>query len=246
MYIVCLDGKQIGTTRLECADPPMGVVAGKISFHPPMSPYQFFLDYCQAHAISTNSSERENELIDTQIIPNLRVFREDGIEIKGLGCSVSGFKDDGYEVTIIGIPYPFYGEEFPHHRKSYEEQFKHQTLRDDILRRYRSGIRSFCGEELDSESIDFQGANLSGADFSECFILADFRDANLERCRFVRANVKTCDFRGANLRGATFAEAAIDGAVFDRAGILAADFEGATEQGHTYTAGEKPNAATGN
>ena len=117
------------------------------------------------------------------------------------------------------------------------------TLRDDILHRYGKGIRSFRGEELDSEVLDLRGTTLAGADFSECFIFADFSDANLEGCRFVRANVKTCDFRGAILRGATFAGAAIDGATFDQPGLLAADFEGATEQGHVYRAGERPCAA---
>jgi uncharacterized protein YjbI with pentapeptide repeats len=117
------------------------------------------------------------------------------------------------------------------------------TLRNDILRRYSSGTRNFRGEDLDSEHLDFRGSNLAGADFSECFICADFSEANLEGCRFVRANVKTCDFRGANLRGATFAEAAIDGATFDQAELSAADFEGASDQGHIYAAGEKPRAA---
>jgi len=116
------------------------------------------------------------------------------------------------------------------------------TLRDEILQRHASGTRIFRGEDLDSEQMDLRGANLAGADFSECFICADFSDANLEGCRFVRANVKTCDFRGANLRGATFAGAAIDGAEFDLSGIFAADFEGATNQGHVYAAREKPHA----
>ncbi len=114
------------------------------------------------------------------------------------------------------------------------------TLRDDLLQRYRNGIRSFRGEDFDSEQMDLRRANLTGADFSECFISADFSDANLEECRFVRANVKCCDFRGANLRGASFAEAAIDGAEFDQPGLVAADFEGASEQGHVYASGEKP------
>ena len=30
----------------------------------------------------------------------------------------------GFEITIEGIPYPFYEEEFPHHRKAYEDMFK--------------------------------------------------------------------------------------------------------------------------
>jgi hypothetical protein len=32
-------------------------------------------------------------------------------------------KDEGYEISILGIPYPFYKEEFPHHVKEYENMF---------------------------------------------------------------------------------------------------------------------------
>jgi hypothetical protein len=31
---------------------------------------------------------------------------------------------DSYEITIEGIPYSFYGEEFPAHVKENEERFK--------------------------------------------------------------------------------------------------------------------------
>lgn len=34
-----------------------------------------------------------------------------------------GFRDEGYGITILGVPYPCYGEEFPHHREAYEKQF---------------------------------------------------------------------------------------------------------------------------
>jgi uncharacterized protein YjbI with pentapeptide repeats len=115
-------------------------------------------------------------------------------------------------------------------------------LRDRILSRYSEGERDFRGGDFDEAGVlDFRGANLAGADFSECFIFGDFRGANLVGCRFDRANVKTCDFRGAILRGARFVEAAIDGAEFDETAV-AADFEGATSYGHTYRGNEKPIA----
>ena len=117
-----------------------------------------------------------------------------------------------------------------------------QALRDAILQRYASGERSFRGEDIDNGVLDFRGANLAEADFSEAFIVADFGGAKLTGCRFDRANVKTCDFRGADLVGASFAGAAIDGADFDAAGAAAANFEGASEQGHIYKRGEKPHA----
>ena len=124
MYRVLLNNEEIGVNSLESGDPPMGVVSGKISFHPSITPFRLFLDHCRAHTVTLNSADPEFEFIDTQVIPQLRVVRTDGVEISGVGCCITGFKGEGYEVTILGIPYPFYAEEFPHHRKAYDDQFK--------------------------------------------------------------------------------------------------------------------------
>lgn len=109
-----------------------------------------------------------------------------------------------------------------------------------IIVRYIAGERSFVSEELDDQVHDFAGAKLEGADFSGCFVLGDFRGANLQGVCFKNSNVKTCDFTGANLRDASFQGAAIDGAVFDDAVLVGASFEGASEQGHIYRANESP------
>ena|SRR6185503_9959651 len=109
-----------------------------------------------------------------------------------------------------------------------------------ILERYAAGDRSFVDLDLDDKPYDFSEATLIGADFSGCFICANFRGANLERAVFRRANVKTCNFSDANLQGASFEGAAIDGAVFDRANLAGASFLGASDQGHVYKTGEMP------
>lgn len=114
----------------------------------------------------------------------------------------------------------------------------------EILRRYTAGERFFCGNTIASSpgSTDpgFRGANLSGADFSKCVIVADFTGADLRRAIF-KANVKTCSFDGANLQDADFTGAAIDGATFVGADMTGANFEGATALGYTFARGELPN-----
>jgi hypothetical protein len=123
-YRIELAGKPIGYTYFESSDAPMGVVIGKVHFEEVKSPYALFKEYCTANEIELNEDDPESEAIFTQSIDRLRVFRDDGLEIKGGGATISGFKEEGYEIDVFGIPYPFYGEEFKHHRDAYENQFK--------------------------------------------------------------------------------------------------------------------------
>ena len=125
LYKIVLDGKEVGSTKLEKADAPMGVAFGLIEFNEIESPYQFFKDYCLKNGIMINTDDPDFEFIDTQVIPKLKVFRQDGLEIKGeAGNHISGMKEEGYEISVLGIGYPFYEEEFLHHVKAYNEMFK--------------------------------------------------------------------------------------------------------------------------
>lgn len=123
-YDIFLGDKLIGTTELEKADAPMGVVFGNIKLYDISSGYEFFKSYCMTNGIEIVNDYPENKLIATSDIPTLKIITSDGIEIKGQGTSVDGMDSDVFEVTILGIPYPQYEEEFPHHVKSYEDQFK--------------------------------------------------------------------------------------------------------------------------
>ncbi|MDR3678709.1 MAG: hypothetical protein P4L41_02010 [Flavipsychrobacter sp.] len=121
-YNVLLDGEKIGTTALEKADAPMGVVFGVLNFESIQSGYNFFENYCKTNEIDATAYP-ENKLISTNEIPNLRVFDSVEKEIIGIACSISGMDSDLFEITILGISYPFYEEEFPHHVQAYHNQF---------------------------------------------------------------------------------------------------------------------------
>lgn len=120
-YTIFLDNKKIGTCNLENADAPMGVVSGKINFTDENFNYNFFTDYCKKNSIKAEEHPK-NLFISTQTIPNLKVYNESSKEIKGIGCYIAGMDSEQYEINIIGIPYPFYEEEFPHHVNEYKIQ----------------------------------------------------------------------------------------------------------------------------
>lgn len=126
-YSVELDGKNIGYTFLESHDAPMGVVMGKLYFEGVESPYDFISRYCQLKQIVINEIEPKYRFIATQSfnerVEHLKVYNPDRIEIKGVGICINCLEND-FEIDIFGIPYPFYGEEFPHHRLDYENKFK--------------------------------------------------------------------------------------------------------------------------
>ena len=132
IYDIFLDENRIGTTELERADAPMGVVFGQIKFIDITSGYEFFKQYCLDHAIEFTDYP-ETKLIMTRSIPNLKVINTEGIEIKGIGTDVSGSDGDTFDITILGISYPLYAEEFPYHIKAYNEMFSITT--ENIIER---------------------------------------------------------------------------------------------------------------
>lgn len=125
-YQVILDDKKIGVTNLENGDAPMGVVFGELMPDDVISVYAFLKAYCLENKIETRDYP-EDRLISTSDIPQLRVVDSLGSEIKGLACSISEMDSDIFEIEIIGIPYPFYEEEFPHHVKAYNELFRESS-----------------------------------------------------------------------------------------------------------------------
>lgn len=79
---------------------------------------------------------------------------------------------------------------------------------EELVERYKKGERRFL--ELAFEG-NLRGATLEGARFERCFIVADFRQANLKNTQFLHSNIKTCDFREADLTNAHFEGASVEG-----------------------------------
>jgi len=122
-YNVFLGETIIGATLLEKADAPAGVVFGNMNFIGISSPYNFFKDYCIQHSIRFTEYPEIN-FIATFNIPDLRVINNEGVEIKGISTEITGDIKKGFEVYLLGVPYPFYEAEFPHHVENYDNQFK--------------------------------------------------------------------------------------------------------------------------
>lgn len=74
LYEIFLDNKKIGTTELENADAPMGVVYGRVTFDHIDSGYDFLKTYCMNNNIVIITDYPEDKLIGTANIPNLTVI----------------------------------------------------------------------------------------------------------------------------------------------------------------------------
>ena len=125
-FTIKLEEQIIGTTEFEFADVPMGVVYGKINFINIESPYLLFKNYCLANNIQINYDSETEKLIDTFIIPNLKVYYNDfQDELKGWGSSISGLEisDDGieFDITSYGLESETMSTLFEHH---FDEYFK--------------------------------------------------------------------------------------------------------------------------
>lgn len=123
-YNIFLDNELIGTTGLENADAPLGVVFGTITFSDEVIGYDFIKEYCEEKKIELVNDDPEDKIISTRTLPGITVVNDKGVEIKGTGNQITGMDGDQYEIYIEGIAYPFYEEEFPQHVKHYGDMFK--------------------------------------------------------------------------------------------------------------------------
>ncbi|NTD99840.1 hypothetical protein G6M26_31220 [Agrobacterium tumefaciens] len=121
-YDIFLDDIKIGTTELENADAPMGVVFGSVKLFEISSGYEFLKRYCVKNGIEIFADFPDDQLIATSNIQTLKIISSNGIEIKGQAVNINGMDSDVFEITVLGIPYPFFEKQFPHHVEAYKNQ----------------------------------------------------------------------------------------------------------------------------
>lgn len=119
LYYIELNGVKIGTTNFEFADVPMGVVHGKINFQNVESPYELFRNHCKQFNVQINDDEPRLKFIDTFIIPELKVYLENGTELTGWGGAITGMDNEEYEIQFNGITSEIMQSEFKHHFDEY-------------------------------------------------------------------------------------------------------------------------------
>ena len=121
-YDIKLNEIIIGKTHFEYADVPMGIVYGEIDFKIIGTPYELFKNHCKIHNVKIINDEPKLKMIDTAIIPELKIFLENGSKLKGYGGAINGMDSDKYEVQFSGIDYSIMRSEFAHHYYKYYEQ----------------------------------------------------------------------------------------------------------------------------
>lgn len=123
IYKILIDGKLIGTTKLEFGDPPMGVVFGQINFAEKSIGYDFIKQYCIDNLIEIPIDYPNDKLISTGQILDLKVYNTENLELVGIANSIEGADTDDYTITILGLSDDIYQKEFPKHVAEYEQKF---------------------------------------------------------------------------------------------------------------------------
>ena len=123
VYNILLDQKLIGTSNLEKHDAPMGVAFGEVVWALDTPPYEYLKGFSEAKGIKPYILDEDIKFIGLGEYPMLQVFDQNGKQIQGNGLGIEGMQGHPFEVSILGIPYPFYEEEFPHHVEHYNQMF---------------------------------------------------------------------------------------------------------------------------
>lgn len=186
-YEIELNGVKIGTTDFEYADAPMGVVHGKINFENVKSPYELIRNHCKEFKIQVNRDEPKQKFIDTVVISELKVYKENGTELNGWGGAITGIDNEGYEIQFGGVDYMIMQTEFAHH---YYEYYKNECdlIKIKIDREFREICDKIISRNLNENewaeiesSGEFQTKSYCGGfDATEREFCFSFYDKNQE------------------------------------------------------------------
>ena len=123
-YKIHLGEQLIGTTMLEKADAPMGVVFGDINCNTEEFNYEFWIRYCQRNSIELAMNEPEQKMLSTRSIAELKVTNsESGNILQPLSNQITVMDGDSYEITLEGINSAQMISEFSHHLDEYNKRF---------------------------------------------------------------------------------------------------------------------------
>ena len=118
-YFLELDKIRIGYTEFEYADVPMGVIHGKIIFENIHSPFELFQTHCTKFNVQMNDNDINLRLIDTVVIPQLKVYKNGHEELKGWGGAITRMDSDEFEIQFGGITSELMQKEFESHFQEY-------------------------------------------------------------------------------------------------------------------------------
>lgn len=125
VYKVKLDGKVIGATRFESGDPTRGCVAGALLEYDKTLNYKFFVKLINSGVFVHVDHEHTGKFINANARDRFTVHLEDGSQVIGInGIHFISYDDKHFIVTLLGINFPFYAEEFPAHCKTYIDELK--------------------------------------------------------------------------------------------------------------------------
>jgi uncharacterized protein YjbI with pentapeptide repeats len=95
---------------------------------------------------------------------------------------------------------------------------------NQFMDNYNQGQRLFIGLEFENGE-SFNGLDISGTTFKNCWFCADFSNTNLTDCKFIECNIKTSDFSNANLTRALITRCPSEATEFHGANITDFRFE---------------------
>jgi len=123
-FKVLISDQLIATSELENGDPPMGVAFGKLNFEMNSFGYNELKELLENNGVKIAEDDRSAKMLSTETSDKLRILNQYDVEIKGEGNQIIGAESEEFQISIFGIPYPFYEEEFPKLVKDYKERFK--------------------------------------------------------------------------------------------------------------------------